>query len=137
MTTKTLIAMVGLPRSGKSTWAKATGHPIVSPDAIRLALHGQRFVAEAEPFIWAIAKVTTRALFLAGHQAVILDATNNTRKRRDEWKSKHWDTVFKVINTPDQVCLDRAIAEGDESIVDVIKRMSAEHEPLGEDEIAF
>ena len=84
---KTLIAMVGLPRSGKSTWAKKAGHPIVSPDAIRLALHGQRFISEAEPFVWAIAKAMVRALFLAGHSAVILDATNNTRKRRDEWKS--------------------------------------------------
>lgn len=134
---KTLVAMVGLPRSGKSTWARRAGHPIVSPDAIRLALHGQRFIAETEPFVWAIAKAMVRALFLAGHSAVILDATNNTRKRRDEWKSKDWETVFKVIDTHDSVCIDRAIAEGDSYIVDVIKRMSAEHEPLGEDESAL
>jgi predicted kinase len=134
---KTLIAMVGLPRSGKSTWAKKAGHPIVSPDAIRLAIHGQRFIAEAEPFVWAIAKAMVRSLFLAGHGAVILDATNNTRKRRDDWKSKEWETVFKVIGTPDSVCLERAIAEGDEYIVDTIKRMSAEHEPLGDDERAL
>lgn len=134
---KTLIALVGLPRSGKSTWAKKAGHPIVSPDAIRLAIHGQRFIAESEPFVWAVAKAMVRSLFLAGHAAVILDATNNTRKRRDEWKSKDWEMVFKVISTPDSVCLERAIAEGDEYIVDVIKRMSAEHEPLGDDERAL
>ena len=29
-----LLATVGLPRSGKSTWAKEQGFPIVSPDAI-------------------------------------------------------------------------------------------------------
>jgi predicted kinase len=134
---KTLICLVGLPRSGKSTWAKTTGHPIVSPDAIRLAVHGQRFIAEAEPFVWAIAKAMVRSLFLAGHHTVILDATNNTRKRRLEWISKDWETVFKVVDTPDFVCIERARAEGDEYIVDVIKRMSAEHEPLGEDETAL
>lgn len=133
----TLICTVGLPRSGKTRWAKSAGHPIVSPDAIHLALHGQRFIAETEPFVWAIAKAMVRALFLAGHHVVILDATNNTRKRRDEWKSKDWDTVFKVIPESAEVCLDRARAENDESIVDVIKRMSAEHEPLGEDEKAL
>lgn len=134
---KTLIAMVGLPRSGKSTWAKRAGHPIVSPDAIRLALHGQRFIAEAEPFVWATAKAMVRALFLAGHAAVILDATNNTRKRRDEWKSRDWETVFKVIDTTEDTCLNRATAEGDEYIIETIKRMSAEHEPLGDDERAL
>jgi predicted kinase len=135
--TKTLIAMVGLPRSGKSTWAKKAGHPIVSPDAIRLALHGQRFAAEAEPFVWAIAKAMVRSLFLAGHAAVVLDACNNTRKRRDEWKSKDWELVFKVIDITADTCLNRAIAEGDEYIIETIKRMSAEHEPLGDDERAL
>jgi len=133
----TLIVMVGLPRSGKSTWARKAGHPIVSPDAIRLALHGQRFIAEAEPFVWAIAKAMVKALFIAGHHAVILDATNNTRKRRLEWISKDWETVFKVIPESAEVCLERAQAEDDAYIVDVIKRMSAEHEPLGDDERAL
>lgn len=137
MITKTLICTVGLPRSGKSTWAKAAGHPIVNPDSIRLALHGQRFISEAEPFVWAIAKAMVRSLFLAGHDAVILDATNNTRKRRDEWKSKDWETIFKVIDTPDYQCVDRAIAEGNETILPVIERMSHEHEPLGDDERAL
>jgi len=39
---KILILTVGLPRSGKSTWAAKKGFPIVSPDAIRLAMHGMR-----------------------------------------------------------------------------------------------
>jgi predicted kinase len=126
--------MVGLPRSGKSTEARKLGFPIASPDAIRLAIHGQRFVAEAEPFVWAIAKAMVRALFLAGHDAVILDACNNTRKRRDEWRSKDWDVVFNVIPTDAATCIERAEAEGDQDIIPVITRMADEHEPLGEDE---
>jgi predicted kinase len=82
-----LILTVGLPRSGKTTWARAQGVPVASPDAISRALHGQRFIGVAEPFVWAIAKLMVRALFLAGHPTVIVDATNTTQKRRDEWKS--------------------------------------------------
>lgn len=137
MIPKTLICLVGLPRSGKSTWAKTAGHPIVSPDAIRLAIHGQRFIAEAEPFVWAIAKAMVRSLFLAGHNAVILDATNNTRKRRNEWQSPHWDTLFEVIDTPAAVCIERAQAEDRQDIVPTIIRMAHEHEPLGDDERAL
>jgi predicted kinase len=75
--TKTLIMTVGLPRSGKSTWAIAQGHPVVCPDAIRLALHGQPFIATAEPVVWATAKLMVASLFEAGHGVVILDATNS------------------------------------------------------------
>ncbi|KKK82651.1 hypothetical protein LCGC14_2801230, partial [marine sediment metagenome] len=48
---KKLILTVGLPRSGKSTWARKQGHPIVNPDSIRLALYGEPFIEEAEPMI--------------------------------------------------------------------------------------
>ena len=82
---RTLYATVGLPRSGKSTWAKQSGLPVVCPDAIRLALHGEAFIDLAEPFVWAIAKTMVRALFEAGHDAVVLDACNATAKRRADW----------------------------------------------------
>lgn len=67
-----LLVTVGLPRSGKSTWAKQQGAPVVNPDAIRLALHGQAFLQEAEPLVWVMAKYMVEALFLAGHSTVIL-----------------------------------------------------------------
>lgn len=125
-----LIATVGLPRSGKSTWAKSQAYPMVNPDSIRLALHGQRYALEAEPFVWAIAKVMVRSLFLAGHRVVILDATNTTRKRRDEWRSQEWGTFFKVIPTDKAECLSR----GDAEINPVIERMAEGWEALHDDE---
>jgi predicted kinase len=136
-TDKLLISTVGLPRSGKSYWARSQAYPIVNPDSIRIAIHGQQFVAEAERFVWATAHAMVESLFLAGHNTVVLDACNNTRKRRDEWRSDEWDTVFKVTNTPAEVCLERARAEGDQAIIPIIERMAKEHEPLGEDEIAW
>ncbi len=124
----TLIATVGLPRSGKTTWARAQARPIVNPDSIRLAIHGQRFVAMAEPWVWATAKTMVRALFLAGHDVVILDATNLTNKRREDWLSKEWQTLFHVLDTPKEECLRRA--GPDTEIAAVIERMAREIEPL-------
>jgi AAA domain len=136
-TDKLLIVTVGLPKSGKSTWARSQAYPIVNPDSIRLAIHGQRFLPEAEPFVWATTRAMVKALFLAGHDTVVLDACNNTRKRRGEWRSEEWDTVFKVIPESELVCYMRAGEVGDAEIVPIIERMAAAHEPLGEDEIAW
>jgi predicted kinase len=132
-----LIVLHGLPRSGKSTWARATGFPIVCPDAVRLAIHGQAFIQSAEPFVWATAHAMTAALFLAGHQAVVLDATNGTRKRRRDWLSPKWRTVFHAIDTPKSMCLERALVEGNLELAAVIERMAASWEPLGPDELRW
>ncbi len=129
---KTLLMLVGLPRSGKTTWAKAKGLPIVCPDAIRLALHGQPYVQEAEPHVWAIARTMVQALFLAGHHYVTLDACNNTRKRRDEWRSKHWRRAFHVMATSVPECRRRALE--DDRVIAVIERMAEQHEPVTEEE---
>ena len=136
MNNKTLSCTVGLPRSGKTTWAraysKAQGIPIVNPDSVRLAIHGQRFIAEAEPFVWAVVKAMVNALFLAGHDEVIVDATNTTHKRRDEWKSPKWTTRFLVISTSAEECVRRAGDDAD--MVAVIQRMADTWEPIGEEE---
>jgi predicted kinase len=131
-----LILMVGLPRSGKTTAARALGHPIVSPDAIRLAIHGQRYSAPDEPQVWQTARVMVQALFLAGHPTVILDATNGTRQRREAWRSAEWERAFHVIETDAETCRARARAADDPLIVPVIDRMASEWESLRDDEIA-
>lgn len=118
-----LIATVGLPYAGKSTWARQTGLPIVSPDAIRRALHGRRFLDPAEPMVWTLARYMVRALFAAGHDRVILDATNSTEARRSEWRSREWTLRFALFLTPRDECIARAIDAGDIEIVSVIERM--------------
>lgn len=134
-----LHVMVGLPYSGKTTLAKEIlethGYPIVSPDAIRLALHGMRFLESAEPFVWAIAKNMVAALFFAGHKNVIIDATNTTKKRRYEFKSPKWARQFIVMETPVEECIKRAGDCHDATILPVIDRMSAQFEQIEEDEL--
>jgi hypothetical protein len=87
---RVVILTVGLPRSGKSTWARSTGYPIVCPDSISVALHGRRlrFVAYAEAFAWAIAETMVAALLGAGHEKVIVDACHATESRRKQWHDR-------------------------------------------------
>lgn len=138
---KVLICTVGLPRSGKSTWAKSQAWPIVCPDAVRLAIHGHQFIQEAESFVWATVRAMVNALFMSGHQIVILDACNNTRKRRDEWKSDKWATFFKVVETSKEDCILRVKQDTDieqmMNMIQTIERMAEQHEPLQEDELRF
>lgn len=134
----TLILTVGLPRSGKTTWClerwHGTGTPIVSPDAIRLALHGQRYVALAEPMVWTVAKLMVRALFLAGHPTVFVDATNTTRERRDFWRDKAWHLAFHLVDTPAAECIRRAELLDEHEIVPVIQRQALTFEPVTDEE---
>lgn len=133
-----LVALKGLPRSGKSTTTatlrRALAAPVVNADAVRLALHGQRYEALAEPFVFAIRQVMVRALFLAGHDIVLYDETNFSRATRDRMRSKEWRTVFLEVNTDADECKRRALATGQPDLLPVIDGMVARHEPLGEDE---
>jgi predicted kinase len=133
----TLICTVGLPRSGKTTWARTTQHPIVNPDSIRLALHGQPYYAGAEPMVWAVAKLMVKALFGAGHKTVVLDATNTTRGRRDAWRSRSWRTFFKIVPTDKETCVSRAERQDRPDLVEVIHKMASAFDPLEEDENAY
>lgn len=134
-----LLMLMGLPRSGKST--KATiisqafpgGAPIICPDDIRLALHGQQFYGPAEPFVWATAKVMAKAL-ARRHELVILDATNITRRRRDDWKYGWTNRYILHIPTDKQTCIERAMAGSDAAILAAIERMAIQLELPEEDE---
>lgn len=121
---KTLVLPVGLPRSGKSTWAKAQGCPVVNPDAIRMVLHGTAFRSEAEAMVWAIAHTMVESLFEAGHDRVILDACNVSPRRRDEWRSKKWRTEYALFRTSPEVCKERARTNGQDYLLAVIDRMN-------------
>lgn len=137
---KTLILMVGLPRSGKTTkaWKLSERHsaPVVNPDSIHRVLHGTAYRDEANPIVWGIAKMMVRALFEAGHEFVILDACNNTIARREEWKDPTgliWDREYFYLDTSMDECI-RRLDDSNQELADVIRVMSVRHEPLDDDE---
>ncbi len=109
---------------------------MVNPDAIRLALHGKRYLRDAEPMVWAIAEYMVKSLFLAGHDTVVLDACNTTKKRRDEWKSDDWDIGVVHINTSKEECIKRAKEGNDFDIIPIIERMAGNFEDPGADDSA-
>ena len=132
-----LILMVGLPRSGKTTWARQQDVPVVNPDALRLAMHGRPFLTEAEPWIWTMLRTMIKALFLSGHHVVIMDACNNTRRRRRDWDNPLWRVAFKnMLPTPSPTpelaaeCVRRARATAREDLIAIIDNMVAAWEPL-------
>jgi predicted kinase len=126
----TLYVTVGLPRSGKSTWARCRDLPIVNPDSIRLEIHGKEFDAKHEGLVWWTTKIMVASLFRVGHSAVILDSTMMTHARRQEWKSKDYETIYVIFNTPQAECERRAVAEGRPHMVGVIQRMALQYEPV-------
>lgn len=134
-----LIAMMGLPRSGKSTLSRHLseefGAPIVNRDAIRLALHGQRYQFEAEPMVKAISLYMLRSLFIVGHQVVICDETNYSKAVRDALMDERWETQFYPVKTSPEICKKRAVLTGQEDLIPVIDSMVARFEPLTTEKI--
>lgn len=76
-----LVVLVGIPGSGKSTYAQAHFRTIISPDTIRLDRFGEAFNREYEDEVWREAYARTAERLAAG-QVVCFDATSATPRRR-------------------------------------------------------
>lgn len=133
---KTLVILVGLPFSQKTEKALSLGHPVVSPDGIRLAIHGRNYCPQAEGLVWTMMRFFVDALFSAGHNYVILDGTNTKRRRRDQWVNSKWQCKFLVSPMDAYDCLQRAEAVPDpllrEQLKEGINRMVVDYEPVDE-----
>jgi predicted kinase len=137
-----LILMVGLPRSGKSTWVKKhkANQVIVSADDLRYIVYNQRFWGEGEPLMWSIRGMFLKYLMQQGID-IIIDETNTTKERRKPIiklaKEYGYYVVGNVVEGAwTDTCIARAKAEGDEAIIPVIERMAARFE-LPEKEEGF
>ena len=119
-----LLLTVGLPRSGKTTWALKSPYPVVNRDAIRLALHGHAYLQAAEDMVTAIETYMVGALFYAGHNSVIVDACHMKKKYRDRWKWDEWKIKTIIFDTPADICIQRARATDRGDLVSVIERMA-------------
>jgi len=124
-----ITVLVGLPRSGKSTYClNKKKAAIVSRDCIRIALHGHIYRQESETMVTAIEDTMVRSLMLSDTNEIIIDATNTIPAFRNKWRRLAmqfgYDIVFKCFKTPENVCYDRAIRDDRDDLISTIEKMS-------------
>jgi len=132
--------LVGLPRSGKTTYASSYkgSWAIISADQLRYLVYGQRFCAAGEDLMWAIRKVALKMLLEQGLD-IIIDETNTTAARRkaiiDVVREHDYIVEAVYVDTSAEECIRRAESEGDSQIIPVIKRMAGQFESVMPEEV--
>jgi predicted kinase len=133
-----LILLVGLPGSGKSTWARSclARHPegrLISTDAIRGQLFGDESIQSSWLKIWLEVRrqfqEAVGQIALGQASFAIYDATNAVRKQRRQAIALARKTGFSQIsglwlNTPLWVCLEQNQRRDRQVPEAVILRMS-------------
>ena len=106
-----LIMMVGVTKSGNSTYAAEffPNAPRVSLNALRLSLFSKLGCSRGEQkTVMIVAKAMVRALFIAGHDTVVLDAMNTKKSHREDWKNTDvWLRSFYVMPCDEAMSLQR------------------------------
>jgi predicted kinase len=108
----TLTIMVGLPRSGKSTWIENNKGKaiVVSHDWIRENILGTHYSSASNAIIWSLSDAALR-IILSQDKDVILDGLNNNafvRKFYVDIAKKYGAKIkFVCLSTPLAICLFR------------------------------
>jgi predicted kinase len=130
-----LVLTVGLPLSGKSTWAAQTGVPVVNRDSIRLAIHGPiQFIKKIEDFVSQMEEWIVEALILSGSGNIIIDATHLRLSYWNRWaafaadmEEQHGFTIvirYKKFFVSEVELYRRARVSEREHLIPVIGRMA-------------
>ena len=108
-----LTLLVGIPRSGKSTWIKENARDadlVVSNDWIRENILGGSYASSANPIVWTLVDATLRIALSQGMN-VILDGVGLTKATRkfyiDIAKQYGARTRMVLVDTPLSICLER------------------------------
>ncbi len=131
--------LIGLPRAGKSSYAdiwayepKEKPRAIISGDAFRNALYGRSFQIEAEGTVFAMMDVAARALLARGHD-IIIDETSTSEATLLRYYRIDINAQPIWIDTPMEVCIERAIVSGKPYLEGPIRRMALQLEKLKSD----
>lgn len=80
-----MIVLVGLPGSGKSTWAATCGMTVLSSDAMRLLLSGEETNQAIHDKVFGAMRHLLRTRLEIGAGPTVIDATNLRRRDRKPW----------------------------------------------------
>ncbi len=123
---------IGLPGSGKTTWAEKQGEIIVSPDDYRHINGKYVFDKDREPYVWQSALRRAKivaAQWISPNNAFIFDATSLTQRSREQilkiGKQFHIPVKAVVFCTPVGTCLTRDSQRTKDRIIgeEIIQRM--------------
>lgn len=157
-----LYFLVGVARSGKSSIAKRwlnyeididrnkiytrnfckqpeeRTRMVVNGDQIRLTLHGQPFVAQAEPIVATIKDFITKLYLNSGYD-VLVDGTHTTAHSIRKVLEIDNDADFYLVDTSIEECQKRAIQSNQPYLITkgVIERMDAALKEWKDDPITF
>lgn len=135
---KKLIVLVGLPGSGKSTWAEQQGVGILSSDAVRILLTGDAGSQAVNSLVFPTLRFLLEMRVKAGAETTILDATSLTPKERGTWvkaaKDLDCDAEAVFFDAPLAVCKARNAARSRVVPEEVMDRFAARLVPPSEAE---
>ena len=87
--------------------------------------------------VTAIEDCMVKALFLAGHKTVIVDATHTTYGRRERWRLPAWELDYKIFTTHQDICKNRAIMDGRGDLIPIIEHMATNCDVVEINDINF
>ena len=117
---------MGLPGSGKSTWAAQQGFPILSSDAIRLILAGDAANQSIHKQVFATLRYLLKQRLALARPVTCIDATHLTPWERRPYLRLPGCRVEAVyFDTPLAVCQARNQARQRVVPAGVIERMAA------------
>lgn len=106
-----LVVLVGLPASGKSTWAKQQRVAIISSDSMRFMLADDENDQSIHADVFATVRYLLRRRLMLRRPLTIVDATNlSLRERRPYIKTAQlYDCQVEAMffDTPLEVCKER------------------------------